>query len=108
MVAPPRAAARSIDRDLKRRAYEEHGIPSCWLVDPQEPSVTVLELETGRCVERARATGKSACEVHASFELTLVPAAPRRDRDLIPASRSAARQGRAAINREVLFGTRRR
>jgi Uma2 family endonuclease len=67
-------STRSIDRDLKRRAYEERGVPSYWLVDPDEPSVTVLELESGRYVERVRAIGDAACAVHSPFELTLVPA----------------------------------
>ncbi len=67
-------STRSIDRDLKRRAYEERGVPSHWLVDPDEPSVTVLELEAGQYVERARVVGESVCEVHAPFELALVPA----------------------------------
>jgi Uma2 family endonuclease len=66
-------STRSIDRDLKRRAYEERGVPSYWLVDPDEPSVTVLELEAGHYVERAHVIGDSAGRVYEPFELVLVP-----------------------------------
>jgi Uma2 family endonuclease len=67
-------STRSIDRDLKRRAYEERGVPSYWLVDPDEPSVTMLELEAGQYVERAHVVGDAECEVRLPFTLTLVPA----------------------------------
>jgi Uma2 family endonuclease len=59
---------------LKRRAYEERGIPSFWLVDPDEPSVTVLELEAGRYVERTHVMGDATYEVRTPFERNLVPA----------------------------------
>jgi Uma2 family endonuclease len=35
---------RAYDRQTKRAAYQAAGIASYWIVDPDEPSVTVLEL----------------------------------------------------------------
>lgn len=66
-------STRSIDRDLKRRAYEERGAPAYWLVDPHEPSVTVLELEAGEYVERAHVVGDASVHVDVPFEILLVP-----------------------------------
>jgi Uma2 family endonuclease len=67
-------STRSIDRDLKRRAYEERGIPSFWLVDPLEPSLTALELEGDRYVERAHIVGEGEFQALQPFTLTVVPA----------------------------------
>ena len=36
-----------IDLLLKRDAYQRIGIPSYWIVDPQPPALTVLELLDG-------------------------------------------------------------
>jgi Uma2 family endonuclease len=66
-------STRSIDRDLKRRAYEERGVPSYWLIDPDEPSVTVLELEGGHYIERMHVAEEAAGQVHRPFELVIVP-----------------------------------
>jgi len=70
-VASP--STRAIDRDLKRRAYEERGEPSYWLVDPDEPSLTVLELESGLYVERARVLGTTSYETRLPFTVTITP-----------------------------------
>jgi hypothetical protein len=37
----------------KRARYETAGCPSYWVVDPDQPSITVWEIEEGRYVERA-------------------------------------------------------
>ncbi|MGH9033636.1 MAG: Uma2 family endonuclease [Acidimicrobiia bacterium] len=70
-VASP--STRAIDRDLKRRAYEEGGVPSYWLVDPSEPSLTVLGLEAGRYTERARVVGSTSYGAQLPFEVTVTP-----------------------------------
>jgi Uma2 family endonuclease len=70
-VASP--STRAIDRDLKRRAYEERGVPSYWLIDPTEPSVTVLELERGRYTERARVVGATSYDARLPFAVTITP-----------------------------------
>ena len=64
-----------IDLNLKRATYERHGIPSYWLVDPDpdKPSVTVLELESGRYVERACVEGDDAYEAALPFPVRIVP-----------------------------------
>lgn len=62
-----------IDRNLKRATYERFGIASYWLLDPDpdEPSLTVLELEEERYVERASVTGRDSCGVAVPFEVRL-------------------------------------
>ncbi len=47
-------STRTIDLVLERRVLEEAGIPSYWLVDPENGVVTVLELEDGAYREVAR------------------------------------------------------
>ena len=49
-------STRTIDLVLKRRVLEEAGVPSYWLVDPDDGVVTVLELVDGAYAERARGT----------------------------------------------------
>lgn len=65
------ASTRVTDLTLKRQVYEEAGIPSYWLLDPDEVSLTVLELADGRYAE-ARHT--QAVSLRRPFPVTLVPA----------------------------------
>ena len=65
----------TVDLSLKRQVYEESRVDAYWLVDPGVPSVTVLELEAGRYVERVRAQGDTAVQVTRPFPLTIVPSA---------------------------------
>jgi Uma2 family endonuclease len=64
-----------IDRNLKRATYERFGIPAYWLVDPdpERPTLTVLELESGEYVERASVTGDESVEVTKPFDVRLCP-----------------------------------
>lgn len=62
------------DLNLKRAAYERHGVTSYWMVHPQEPSVTVLELDRGRYVERGTVCGGDTLDVELPFPVRLVPA----------------------------------
>jgi Uma2 family endonuclease len=73
-VASPRT--RAYDRSRKRDVYEKFGIPSYWLVEPDEkqPSLTVLELRRGRYVEVAQVTGDEPFEAAHPFPVTVVPA----------------------------------
>ena len=41
-------STRAVDLTLKRQALEDAGVPSCWLVDPDELVLTALELVEGR------------------------------------------------------------
>ncbi len=47
-------STRTVDLVLKRRVLEEAGVPSYWLVDPDDGVVTVLELVDGAYREVAR------------------------------------------------------
>jgi Uma2 family endonuclease len=67
-------STRRIDLGTKRLAFEAAGVPSYWLVDPDEPSLTVLELTSGEYREAARATGADAYEATAPFAIRVVPA----------------------------------
>lgn len=44
-------ATRKIDLTEKRSVYEEAGIDAYWIVEPETPELTVLELRSGRYVE---------------------------------------------------------
>jgi Uma2 family endonuclease len=47
-------STRTVDLVLKRRVLEEAGVPSYWLVDPDDGVVSALELEGGAYRELAR------------------------------------------------------
>jgi Uma2 family endonuclease len=68
-------STRRIDLLLKRDRLQAAGVTSYWLVDPDEPSLTVLELVDGRYVETAAGTGADVVEVRRPFPLRVVPAA---------------------------------
>jgi Uma2 family endonuclease len=61
------------DRVRKRDAYQRMGIPSYWIADPEEPSVTALELHDGEYQEIATARGDNTFTVERPFSLSLVP-----------------------------------
>jgi Uma2 family endonuclease len=65
-------STRRVDLLLKRDRYQAAGIPSYWIVDPEGPSVTVLELVDGTYQEVARAAGDAPCAVSAPFPVTIV------------------------------------
>jgi len=65
---------RRIDLGTKRLAFEGAGVPSYWLVDPDEPSLTLLELEEGVYREAARVTGEQAHVATEPFPVRVVPA----------------------------------
>ena len=72
-VASPSTAVT--DRTLKRAVYEEVGVRSYWLVDPAEPSLTVLELDGATCRELATVRGDEPFEATKPFPVTVAPAA---------------------------------
>jgi Uma2 family endonuclease len=67
-------STRRIDLGTKRLAYEAAGVPAYWLVDPEVPSLTVLELDAGRYVERATVAGDEPYRATFPFPVTVVPA----------------------------------
>jgi Uma2 family endonuclease len=67
-------STRRIDLLLKRDRLQAAGVSSYWLVDPDEPAVTVLELRQGSYEQVAHTVGDDAVQVERPFPLTLVPA----------------------------------
>ena len=58
----------------ERAAYAELGIANYWLVDPDMPSIQVLERHDGTYVEIGTARGDEAITIQRPFPVTLVPA----------------------------------
>jgi Uma2 family endonuclease len=48
---------RAMDRALKRELYEGLGVPAYWIVDPDEPSLLALRLESGSYTTEAHVQG---------------------------------------------------
>ena len=67
-------STRRIDRTAKRLAYEEAGVPAYWIVDPDGPSVTVLELVDSRYEERATVHGEESYTAAVPFTVTVTAA----------------------------------
>lgn len=67
-------STRSRDLVLKRRTYAQAGLENYWIVDPDIPSVTVLELVGGSYVERAVAKGDEHLTIDRPFPVTVCPA----------------------------------
>lgn len=63
-----------LDEGRKRTLYQAAGIPSYWLADPVEPSITVLELHDGQYRTAAYAEGSQSIEVNQPVPITLTPA----------------------------------
>jgi Uma2 family endonuclease len=66
-------SSRRIDLGSKRLAFEGGGVPSYWLVDPDVPSMTVLEFEEGAHREVAHVIGDEAFTTARPFPVTIVP-----------------------------------
>ena len=66
-------STRRIDLATKRLAYADAGVADYWLVDPEVPSVTVLELEAGQYAEIATVVGDQAWEAQAPVRTTINP-----------------------------------
>jgi Uma2 family endonuclease len=68
------AGTRRRDRGVKLRAYQAAGLPWYWLVDPDEPGLTVLQLVERRYLERARASGDEPYAATDPVTVTVTPA----------------------------------
>ena len=68
-------STRRKDLVYKRSKYEDCGITSYWVVDPDEPSIVVHELVEGRYVEVGRAAGPTELSVALPFPMTITPSA---------------------------------
>ena len=65
-------STRHIDLGAKRLAYQDAGVPAYWLVDPEVPSLTVLELDAGAYVERATVAGDEPFDAAFPFAVSVV------------------------------------
>ena len=68
-------STRRFDLLTKRSVYEDFRVVSYWIVDPDTPSLTVLELRGGTYVEVAAATGEETVSVQRPFPLSITPSA---------------------------------
>lgn len=66
-------STRRVDLLLKRDRLQEAGVPSYWLVDPDLPAVTVLELRDGVYVEAVAGAGEDLLTVSAPWPMTFTP-----------------------------------
>jgi Uma2 family endonuclease len=66
-------STRRIDQGTKRLAYEAAGVAAYWLLDPDEPALTVLHLEGGTYVEHARVAGDEPYVATVPYPVTIVP-----------------------------------
>ena len=64
-------STRSKDLLLKRGLYEDSGVTSYWVVDPDEPSVLALELRDGQYAEAGRAVGDEVLALELPFPVEL-------------------------------------
>ena len=71
MLSP---STRRFDLLLKRDRFQQAGIPSHWLVDPDVPSVTVLELRDGSYEQVAHGSGQEVVAVAAPYAMTFTAA----------------------------------
>ena len=66
-------STRRFDQLVKRDRLQASGVGAYWLVDPDEPAITVLELVNGVLVEKQRVSGDERLEVSVPFPVALVP-----------------------------------
>ena len=65
-------STRRVDLLLKRDRLQSAGVPSYWLVDPDEPSIIVLDLVDGTYVETLRAGPGQTASITLPFPCELV------------------------------------
>ncbi|MGQ0572733.1 MAG: Uma2 family endonuclease [Pseudonocardia sp.] len=62
------------DLNTKKAAYERLGVPSYWVVDPQQPSLTAFELDgAGRYQQLAEVKGDEVFEARRPYTVAIVP-----------------------------------
>jgi len=67
-------STRAVDLTLKRQVLEEAGVPSYWLVEPDDLVLTALELVDGRYEQVAQVHGDEAFDALRPFTVRVVPA----------------------------------
>lgn len=73
-------SSKMLDLLLKRGVYEQAGVRSYWILDPEKECLTVLELVDGAYVERDVITGEKVFEASLPFPVEIVPAELLRER----------------------------
>lgn len=73
-------STKMLDLLLKRGVYEQAGVRSYWILDPDKEALTVLELVDGAYVERDVVTGEKAFDAELPFPVRIVPAELLRER----------------------------
>ncbi len=68
-------STRRKDAVYKRSKYEDEGVPSYWIVDPDAPSIAILELRDGRYETIAEATADQSITIDRPFPVSINPAA---------------------------------
>jgi Uma2 family endonuclease len=68
-------STRRKDLILKRSKYEDCGVASYWIVDPDEPSVLAHDLVDGHYIEVGRAAGSAQLRIERPFPVTIAPSA---------------------------------
>ena len=66
-------STKYVDIGLKRLAFADAGLEWYWLVDPDEPSISVLRNVDGTFEDFARAAGNDTLTLHEPFEFSYVP-----------------------------------
>lgn len=62
------------DLNTKKAVYERIGVPSYWLIDPDQPSMRVFELDSeGHYQLVAKVTGREAFQAQRPFPVRIVP-----------------------------------
>ena len=73
-------SSRMHDLLLKRGLYEQAGVRSYWILDPDKETLTVLELVEGVYVERDVVSGEKVFDATLPFPVQIVPAELLRNR----------------------------
>ena len=63
------------DRLLKYAKYQEAGVGSYWIVDPEQPSIVAYDLVDGVFVEVGRAAGDEELSLDRPYPVTIRPSA---------------------------------
>lgn len=64
-------STRRTDEGRKKEIYGDGGVPTFWLVDPEEPRLRVLELRAGEYVETASVGAGERLEVQQPYPMTV-------------------------------------
>jgi Uma2 family endonuclease len=67
-------STRLSDLGTKRLAYQAAGVPTYWVVDPDEPSLTAFRLDAGLYIEQGTVSGDAVYHSEVPFLVDVIPA----------------------------------